>query len=641
MKLQGKMRLVIGLIVVMSMIIVGLLSSSFNYTGTMGVVNDSMATSTTLAGNEISSKLQDYMNITSVTGHDAILTSNSGDKIKSDRIDWLATQYGFTSGNILNDKGVSLKDGTDFSERDYVIKALDGVTNVSDITLSKYTNTYGFSVAAPLVSDSGRITGVVYYRMDIDFMKAITDSIHISNNSYAYIVDGSGTIIVHPNEDLITEYCLVDQPGTVSTLGHNLVAGNTGDGEYEYNGQSITCGYAPIKGTNGWSIVIAAPTSDFSSTISRNIMKLFVYIIILAVVAIIVAGLYARTISGKIVKVKEALEKLAVGDFSNKLEQSHSKDELGVLINSTYSLQATLTGLISEIGRILETISNYDLTSENMKEYPGKFNELAESMNRISDILKGLILEVKESANCVGIGARELADAAENLSQGTVAQATSIQAVAEDIQDMAEKIGNTSASEATVSGELRQLDDQIQTGNNEMTSLLHAVSDVEAMSNDIRKIVGTIDSIAFQTNILALNAAVEAAGAGEYGKGFSVVADEIGNLAGKCSTSSKQTEELVNRCIEKINMAKASADSTFDCLSKVASNSTEIFAAFEQINDDTAKQAAHSDNIQREVNNISDIIQNNTAASQETAASSETLSNQADNLNALIAKFRL
>ncbi len=641
MKLQGKMRLVIGAIVVLAMLIVGLLSSIFSYSQTMEMVNDSMATSTTLAGNEISSKLQDYMNITTVTGHDAILTSNVSDVKKGERIDTLATQYGFTSGNILNEKGVSLKDGTDFAERDYVIEALAGNTNVSDITLSKYTNTYGFSVAAPLMSDSGRIIGVVYYRMDIDFMKTITDSIHISNNSYAYIVDGTGTVIVHPDESLITEYCLPDQPGTVGMLGRKLIEGATGDSKYEYEGNNITCGYAPIEGTNGWSIVIAAPTSDFSMVIIDNIKKLFIYIVGLAVLAILVAGLYARSIAGKVVNVKVALENLAGGNFNTTIETSTSKDELGVLINSAYSLQTTMKGLIGEIGRVLGAISAYNLTSQNMKNYPGEFNKLAESVNRISDILKELITEVKESANCVGVGARELADAAESLSHGTVAQAGSIQAVAEDIQNMAEQIGSTSASEATVSAELKQLDSQIQTGNEEMNALLNAVSEVEAMSNDIRKIVGTIDSIAFQTNILALNAAVEAASAGEHGKGFAVVADEIGNLAGKCSNSSKQTEELVNKCIEKINLAKSSADTTFECLSRVASNSTEIFAAFEQINSDTAKQAAHSDNIQREVNNIADIIQNNTAASQETAASSETLSDQADNLNTLIGRFRL
>ncbi len=641
MKLRGKMQLMIGGIVLVAMVAVGVISSKFSYSSTMKVVSDSMMTSTMLASDEISSRIDDYKNIASATGVDGVLTSSASAAAKGERIDKLAEIYGFTSGNILDDKGISLKDGTDFSERDYVIQAMAGNVNVSDITLSKYTNTYGFSVAAPVINDAGKTIGVVYYRMDVDFIKAITSSINISDHSYAYIVDGTGTVIVHPDETLITEFNMVDQNGALGSIGRKLVAGETGEGTYTYKGESVICGYAPLEGTNGWSIVIAAPESDFTSVINASNNKLYMIIAALAVVAMLAGGLYAGSIAGSVIRVKESLEKVAAGDFSEKLSKSSKKDEIGILINSTYSLQETLKGIIGETGRILGAMSEYNLTSDSMKDYPGEFDNLTRAVNDINIILRQLIAEVRESANCVGVGARELADAAESLSQGTVAQANSIQTVAGEVDDIAVRIANTSGNEATVNKKLQILDSQIKTGNEEMTSLLKAVKDVESMSNDIRKIVATIDSIAFQTNILALNAAVEAASAGEHGKGFAVVADEIGNLANKCSDSSKQTEELINKCIEKIEMAKASADTTFECLTGVVSNSAEISQAFVQINEDTNELTSDSANIKREVNTIADIIQNNTAASEETAAASETLSEQAANLNELIMQFRL
>lgn len=642
MKLKGKMQLIIGALVVVSLMLVGIVASQFSYSAIIDTVKDSTKTSTDLASDEISAMLGDYMNITTVTGMDPTLASATvADSVKGDRIDTLAAKYGFTSGNILDKDGVSLKDGTDFHDRDYVIKALAGETNVSDITLSKYTNTYGFSVAAPLVSASGDISGVVYYRMDIDFMQAITESINISKNSYAYIVDGTGTVIVHPDTTLISEFNIAKTDGSLGKVSKDILSGEDGDTSYTYNGQEVLCGYAPIEGTNGWTVVIAAPVSDFQSLLVNSIVKIMGVVAILTIITIIIAGTYAKLMAKEISEVAGALEKIAEGDFKSEVKETKKKDEIGILTNSAASLQKTLNGIIGEANAILAAISSYDLTSNDMRAYPGDFNSLAVAVNQIQSILRGLIVEVKESANCVGVGSKELADAAESLSQGTVVQANSIQVVAEDVADMAVRIANTSGNEDKVNNQLKVMGDQIQTGNDDMTKLLAVVKEVESMSNDIQKIVGTIDSIAFQTNILALNAAVEAASAGEHGKGFAVVADEIGNLANKCSDSSKQTEELINKCIDKIKQAKECADATFDCLSNVVASSDEISAAFEVINKDTTEQAARSANVQKEVNNISDVIQNNTAAAAETAAASETLSEQAMNLNDLILQFRL
>lgn len=643
MKLRGKMQLLIGSVVTIMLLIVGIISAQINFTSNMSSVKNSIKTSSVLAGSEISANLDNYLKMVSVSGEDVTLSSSTEtNEAKADRINELAEEYGFTSGNILDKNGVSLKDGTDFGDREYVKQALAGNANISDINLSKLTNKYGFSVAAPVKNhESGEILGVVYYRMDIDFMEEITQSINISDNSYAYIVDGTGAVIVHEDSSLITTANILEQTGELGVIGEKAISGEQGDGTYTYNGEKIICGYAPIANTNGWSIIIAAPISDFSSSIYNTVIDIIVVVIVLVIISAILAGILAGTITKKIVVVKDTLEKLAEGDFSSEIKEDSGKSELSVLINSTYSLKKTLTGIIGDSNKILGAMASYNLTSKDMKNYPGEFNTIAESVNHINAILKSLIAEVKESANCVGVGAKELADAAESLSQGTVAQANSIMTVAHDVEDIAMRIANSSENGDKVNAKLGQLDGEINTGNEEMTVLLTVVKEVESMSNDIQKIVGTIDSIAFQTNILALNAAVEAASAGEHGKGFAVVADEIGNLANRCSESSKQTEELVSKCIEKIKKAKTCADSTFDCLSGIVKNSNEISEAFDKINKDTTEQATRSANVQREVNTISDIIQNNTAAAEETAAASETLSEQAMNLNELILQFRL
>lgn len=624
MKLRGKLQLAIGGLAAIMLLSLGILSAQLNYTSILKNVDDSISTSTGLASHEISALLESYSKITSVTGTDGILASDASDAIKVARIDELAAEYGFTSGNILDKTGLSLNDGTDFSERDYVIRALAGETNISDINLSKYTNTYGFSVAAPVII-GGEVEGVVYYRMDVDFMDEILSSINISPNSYAYLVDSDNNIIVHPDRDKI---------GTVS-------AASAGAGAYTIDGVPVRCGYAPVKNSNGWSVVIVCPEKDFESQLQGAVRKIILSVIGSIIFALIVTAFIAQSLSGKIDKVKDTLVKISEGDFSADMHSSNSKDELGILNNAAYSLNKTLKSVVSDTNRVLTAMADYDLTSRDMENYPGDFNEIAVSVNNINSILKGLIAEVKESAKSVGVGAKELADAAENLSRGTVAQASSIQTVVSDADVMLECVKNTGATGEQANAQLKVLDGQIHVGNDEMVTLLEGVKEIEEMSNDIQKIVGTIDSIAFQTNILALNAAVEAASAGEHGKGFAVVADEIGNLASKCSESSKQTEELLNRCIDRIRKAKASADVTFDCLSVVVKSSGEISTAFDQITTDAIALATSASNVHKEVNIISDVIQNNTAAAEESAAASETLSEQAMNLNELIRQFRV
>ena len=161
------------------------------------------------------------------------------------------------------------------------------------------------------------------------------------------------------------------------------------------------------------------------------------------------------------------------------------------------------------------------------------------------------------------------------------------------------------------------------------------------MYEDIQKIVGTIDSIAFQTNILSLNASVEASRAGEHGRGFAVVAEEVRSLAEKCSQSSKQTEELIDKCIASISAAKSYADNTMESLSVIVSGSEEIAAAFDNISAATKEQALKSNAIKHEVNNIYDVVQSNTATAEETSASSETLSDQAISLHEMVQQFRV
>ena len=642
MKLRTKIQLSFSITMAVLLIIIGIVTQDLN-TATINTLTDnSIATSASLASAHISQQLDDYLHVVSMVGSSELL---SDDEIsiedKSAFLDDYVETYGFTSANLLNKKGISLMDGTDFSDRDYVISALEGNANVSDVTLSKYTNTYGVSIAAPVFDTAKRIIGVVYFRLDINFMLDVIENISISDNSYAYLVDKKGNIIVHPNNELILNYNLSEQQGSTETLAKKIKEKKSGDGSYTYNGETILCGFGPVDHTNDWTMVIAAPETDFTHY-SDNVNRINILLDCVAIViAIIFSAFLASSISKPIDRVKKALLSVAQGDFSVQIPHANKKDEVAVLQNTTASLLHTLSDIIGQANRIMDSIANYDLSITDMNDYPGEFNKLSTSINSIKHMLNNLIVEVQNSVYNVENGSHELAQATSSLSQGAVSQANSIQTMAEDFSDIVTRIDNNSGNEELINKKLTALDQNIQTANGQMEQLMTAVNSIETMSADIQKIVGTIDSIAFQTNILSLNASVEAARAGEMGKGFAVVAEEVRSLAVKCGEASKRTSELVNACVDSITNAKECADATFESLSGIVTDSSEISTAFQDIAEDTSEQAHKSKRIQNEVNNISDVVQTNTATAEETAASTAVLSEQAMNLKELIRNFKI
>ena len=283
----------------------------------------------------------------------------------------------------------------------------------------------------------------------------------------------------------------------------------------------------------------------------------------------------------------------------------------------------------------------YDLTSEDMREYPGKFNELAASINSIKAILSNMILNIQNSSVNVDGGSKQLAEAASILSEGTMAQASSLQKLVTDVENVAQNINANSDKTIFVNESLGNLDSEIKDGNQKMQELSNVVRTVEEMSEDIKKIVNTIDGIAFQTNILALNASVEAARAGESGRGFAVVAQEIGTLATKSSDASKKTAELIEKCIKGIESAKEYADITSDSLAKIVSDSNNIANAFDEMSKANEIQAKNANDIRNEIENISQVVQSNTATAQQTAASTEVLSEQAAALKDMTGRFKV
>lgn len=616
MKLRTKIQLIFGGTAILLMSLMGSVAYSLSYQTQMQMVQTDVNRASALASENLSNQLQNYMNVTSIAGTDSIIRDSSASiSDKEACIDRYVQTYGFTSGNLLDPNAVSLFDDTDFSDRDYVQRALTGEVCVSDITLSRYTGTYGVSIAAPVQSASGDITGVIYFRIDNDFMTSIVENLKISRNSSACIVDANNQIIAHEDPELIMTEAAASNDGI--------------------------CASVPVNNTNGWTLVITAPESDFTGAMTTMIRQFVIWDIIAVIAALIIAMLFANSMSKSVLTVKNAMLSISQGDLSCSLTKTKRKDELGVLQNTAASLVEMLQHIIGETNQILSSIAHFDLTTGEMNSYPGAFNSLADSVNAIRQMLTRMIIDIQSSSANVKSGSSQLAEATQLLSEGTVSQTSSIEKLVMDMNNVVDSINQNSENGNLINERLNTLDTKIQDSSQQMEHLLRIVDQIEEMSSDIQKIVGTIDSIAFQTNILALNASVEAARAGENGRGFAVVAEEVSSLASRSSDASKKTGELIEKCITGIAQAKESADVTASALESIVTDSAEIARSFDSISEATREEARKANSIRMEINNISDVVQSNSSTAQETAASTEALSQQAQTLEAMTSRFRV
>lgn len=640
MKLRTKMQLFISSAVALIIIAIGIIVYAETNRMSNDMVMDNMTSSANISSAYISSELANFKNIAGQVGQDEKLTSTISNEEKAEIVNAYAEYYGFTSGNILDEKGVSLADGTDFGDREYVKKALAGDLNVSDITLSKYTNTYGFSVAAPLYDSSNGIKGVVYFRVDIDFMQNIINTIKVGDKGYAFLVDGEGNIIVHKNKKLIMNLNLTNQKDFAS-IYKKMGKAEKGTAFYTYNGDNMACGFANISDTNGWKIIVTDAETDYKGTAFNMVNKMIICDIIAVILAVGVAVFISNRISSTVVKVQKSMVSLSKGELDIKLENSESSDELGVLQNAAVTLLDDLSSIINDANNILGKMASYDLSENDMRSYPGDFDSLSNSINSIKSILNELIIEVQYTAESVGEGSKQIADATNALSMGATMQADSIQKIVADIENVAEQTEKNSHAEMIINEKLSDLNLQISSSKEQMDELRNVVGEIEKMSNDIQNIVGTIDSISFQTNILALNASVEAARAGSHGKGFAVVAEEVRNLAAKCSDSSKQTETLINNCMVAITRALECANNTTASINNISENSEHISEAFENISSATEDQARRTSQIKTEMVNVSGVIQSNMATAEETASSTALLSEEAYKLNNMVSRFKV
>ncbi len=515
-------------------------------------------------------------------------------------------------------------------------QAVQGENAISEPFFHPQTGDLVLAIAVPARQDGqagGRILGVLAGMIRMDYLdKHFIRPLQVGEKGYSYVFTADGTVIFHPNTELVMK-----ENAKNFDFSRKALEEKSGINKYWWEPDQTYKGQAFEQcQTTGWIVNVTAPLDELMRGLRSVRTYAFWGVLLVLTVLIAVVWWVVDRITGVLSQTVSHLSEIAGGDISRDVPPRllALNDELGQM---SREFQRMVEAQREKAG-LTQRIAQGDL-SQQLR--PAKGDRLGQALEQMIQGLNRLLVQVREAAQQVALGAGQISDSSQSLSQGATEQAASF----EEITSAMNEIGSRTKTNAQNASQANELADQTRqaaaTGTSEMGHMVSAMDEINQAAQAIHKIINVIDEIAFQTNLLSLNAAIEAARAGRYGKGFAVVAEEVRSLASRSAKAARETAELIESAIEKVESGNAIAGQTEEALNRIVDSSTKMADLVAEIANASSEQAEGISQINAGMDQVERVTQQNTANAEQTAAAAQELSGQAEKLEDILGHFQL
>ncbi len=544
--------------------------------------------------------------------------------------------------------GITTRTGDSLDEFQNTILAGPELTNLG-IMKSPGTGSMILSMYYPLFNDTeciGYVGAGVYASRLMDALLNLKIE-GLPHSEYIFLGVENGIYLYHQDETLLNTE--TDDSGYLEILRRIRADGGTEPDTYSYrddSGVNQLVVYKYLKERNQ-VFMVRDSASEVYGKVAAVRLTVGVLCAVMAVLIIFITLLILRREGRELMIMEHAIHRLEKLELSadRDLESFYGRnDEIGMIAQTIHHVCDCLRRTIDDIGRILGEMADGNIAVDvemNESYYIGDFRVLAESLKSIRTHLTSVMNDISQIANQVDTGANHVSEGAQALSQGTIQQKISIEGLVSNISDITAQIQNNTVRCGDASDLVDRAAGYAAEADTKMEQLIAATNNIDRSSAEIGSIIKTIEDIAFQTNLLALNASIEASRAGAAGKGFSVVSDEVRNLAARSAKAAGNTGTLIGRSVHDVKTGMESTSHAISAMQVISECIQSVKMQIDEIALASSQQSEMIASVDSRIKEVSRVIQANSDAAEESAAVSRELSRQAGTLNQLIRQFRI